>query len=204
MGRAPSEARRHEVAGDRPGRSTYRPNCRICPAKLVIVARSFFHSALWRAFTSWCSASRPSTSLIAFASFFGASSRSTESADVDLILRPGLDATRAKYHGYRDGTVDAVRAHLDAFDIRDFDTSLRYLGMEQRPVLRAEAVRHSTLPFPAGRAPSRILSTNVAARRDMSRTFAMLSAGSGAGPCRDGRADEGEGQPADWATVGVT
>jgi hypothetical protein len=68
---------------------------------------------------------------------------SSESVDFDLILRPGLYATRAKCHGYCDGAVDAVRAHLNTFDIADFDTALLYLGVEQRPVLGAESVRHS-------------------------------------------------------------
>jgi len=68
--------------------------------------------------------------------------------DFDLILRPGLYATRAKDHSYRDRTVDTVGAHLNAFDIANVDTALLYLGVEQRPVLGAEAVRHSALPFP--------------------------------------------------------
>jgi hypothetical protein len=43
------------------------------------------------------------------------------------VLRPGLYATRAKYHGYRDGPLDAVGAHLDPFDISSFNTALSYL-----------------------------------------------------------------------------
>jgi hypothetical protein len=78
---------------------------------------------------------------------------SSESVDFHLILRPGLYAARAKYHSYRDRTVDAVGAHLNAFDIADFDTALLYLAMEQRPILGAEAVRHSALPFPVTRSP---------------------------------------------------
>jgi hypothetical protein len=31
------------------------------------------------------------------------------------------------YHSYRDTTVDAVGAHLNAVDIADFDTALLYL-----------------------------------------------------------------------------
>ena len=58
---------------------------------------------------------------------------SATSADFDLILRPGLYAARAKYHSYRDRAVDAVRAHLNPFDIGDFDTPLIYLRVEQRP-----------------------------------------------------------------------
>ena len=78
---------------------------------------------------------------------------SSENVAFALILRPGLYATRAKYHSYRDRAVDAVRSHLNALDIADFDTALLYLGVEQRPVLGAEAVRHSALPFPATRSP---------------------------------------------------
>jgi hypothetical protein len=76
---------------------------------------------------------------------------SSESVDFALILRPGLYATRAKYHGYRDGAVDAVRAHLNAFNIADFDTALLYLAMEQRPILWAKTVCHSALPCPVTR-----------------------------------------------------
>lgn len=71
-----------------------------------------------------------------------------ESADVALTLGPGLYATRAKYHGYRDGALDAVRPHLDAFDIAELDTAFLYLRVEQWPVLGAEAVRHNALTFP--------------------------------------------------------
>jgi hypothetical protein len=73
---------------------------------------------------------------------------SLERVDFHLILRPGLCAARAKYHSYRDRTVDAVGAHLNAFDIADFDTALLYLAMEQRPILWAKTVCHSALPFP--------------------------------------------------------
>ena len=51
---------------------------------------------------------------------------SSENVAVALILRPGLYATRAKYHSYRDRAVDAVRSHLNALDIADFDTALLY------------------------------------------------------------------------------
>ena len=51
---------------------------------------------------------------------------SSENVAFALILRPGLYATRAKYHSYRDRAVDAVGSHLNAFDIADFDTALLY------------------------------------------------------------------------------
>ena len=51
--------------------------------------------------------------------------------DDRLILSPRLYATRAKYHGYRDGVVDAVRAHLNPLDIRDFDMTFLYLRVKQ-------------------------------------------------------------------------
>jgi hypothetical protein len=72
---------------------------------------------------------------------------STESADLALMLGPRLHATRAKYHGYRDGALDAIRPHLNSFDIGDVDMALLDLRVEQRPVLGAEAVRHSPLTF---------------------------------------------------------
>jgi hypothetical protein len=52
---------------------------------------------------------------------------SVTTADLALILRPGLYATRAKYHGYRDGALDAVRAHLDPFDISNFNMAFSNL-----------------------------------------------------------------------------
>ena len=57
---------------------------RICAAQLVMVAGSWPPSAVWRAFTSWCSPSRSSTTSIAAASSFDAFSSACPGQKLDV------------------------------------------------------------------------------------------------------------------------